>query len=212
MLTAALACGCGCSPSSAVKGPEASGPRVVRASDLRIECGTIGGTTDLLAVRSACTRAVVGDEPRPGTSIAFAYLGPTRDIEPLASGELRQQIGLKLRARDTCNVVYVMWHITPTPGVFVSVKSNPGLSDHAACGDHGYINLPATGASSQAPILVPGDHHTLEARIERPRMRVLADGILVWDGELPASAFAFDGPVGLRSDNAEFDVEMRTVP
>jgi hypothetical protein len=190
----------------------ATGPEVVRVEDLRVECGSIGGTKDLLAIRSACTRFVVGQEPRSGTSLVFAFLGPTRAEEPLASGELRRQIGVKLRARDTCNVVYVMWHIAPTSGVFVSVKSNPGMTEHTQCGDGGYINLPTPPGNPPVPLLSPGGRHTLEARIDGTRLHVVADGVPAWDGALPPEAFSFDGPVGLRSDNAEFDLEMRTTP
>jgi hypothetical protein len=161
------------------------------------------------ALRAPCIRAVVDDDGRrPGAQIAFTYRGPTRSAEPLASGELRRQIGLKLRARDTCNVVYAMWHIEPTGGVFVSVKSNPGKATHAECGDGGYINL-QPGTRGDVPAIRPGEHHTLAARIDAGMLRVTADGALAWEGALPPEAFAFDGPIGIRSDNGEFDVELR---
>jgi hypothetical protein len=31
-------------------------------------------------------------------------------------------------------------------------------------------------------------------------------------GALAAEAFAFDGPVGIRSDNGDFDAELRVLP
>jgi hypothetical protein len=31
----------------------------------------------------------------------------------------------------------------------------------------------------------------------------------VWSGTLSKEAFGFDGPVGMRSDNGEFDFELR---
>jgi hypothetical protein len=179
---------------------------------LRFECGeAVRLSGAAFALRSACVRAVVEGEPRSaGAEIAFTYRGPTRNAEPLASGELRRQIGLKLRARDTCNVVYVMWHIEPTGGVFASVKANPDKASHAECGDRGYINLkPATRGAVSA--IRPGERHTLGARIEGRVLRVTADGALAWEGLLPPEAFAFDGPVGIRSDNGEFDVELREI-
>jgi hypothetical protein len=38
----------------------------------------------------------------------FTYLGKTAGEEPLGSGEMRRQFGLKLRAQDACNLVYAM--------------------------------------------------------------------------------------------------------
>jgi hypothetical protein len=180
----------------------------VDASALRMECGSVARAPDgWLALRSACIRAVVGDRPRAVVELAFRYRGPTREAEPLASGELRRQIGLKLRARDTCNVVYVMWHVEPTGGVHVSVKSNPGQREHAECGDRGYVNLPPH--SDGVARILPGELHALAARIDGDVLRVTADAALAWEGRLPGEAFAFDGPVGIRADNGEFDVELR---
>ena len=34
----------------------------------------------------------------------------------------------------------------------------------------------------------------------------------IWEGELPAEALTFDGPVGLRTDNGRFDVELLSTP
>jgi hypothetical protein len=79
--------------------------------------------------------------------LAFTYRGPTREVAHLGSGEVRQQIGLKLRAQNTCNVVYVMWYVAPGTGIHASVKANPGLRTHADCGDRGYIDLKTTTTS-----------------------------------------------------------------
>jgi hypothetical protein len=51
-------------------------------------------------------------------------------VKPLASGELRRQIGLKLQAEDTCNLIYAIWHIEPDAMVAVSVKRNAGMHTH----------------------------------------------------------------------------------
>lgn len=140
--------------------------------------------------------------------LRFRYHGPSTTTTPLASGEVRRQIGLKLRAHDTCNVVYVMWHVAPDSGVFVSVKRNPGRTLHAECGACGYIDMPI----QERPVLEgirPGDEHTLRAEISGSTLRVTADGILVWQDRLPDAAFELDGPVGARSDNGTFDFELR---
>jgi hypothetical protein len=161
------------------------------------------------SITSPALRAELGREPRSRAEVDFVYRGPTASDAPLASGELRRQIGLKLRAQDSCNVVYVMWHIEPSPGIVVSVKSNPGQSRHTECGDKGYSFLHAS-STKPVPRVEAGQPHVLGAAIVGRELRVTTDGEPSWVGELPEAAFEFDGPVGLRSDNGEFSVELRT--
>ena len=126
---------CACARADA--GPQALAP--VDPAELRPTSGTLERTSaSTFTIEDASFRAELGDLPRDSAEIAFVYRGPTRRDAPLASGELRRQIGLKLRAKDTCNVVYVMWHIEPSRGIEVSVKSNPGQATHEACADRGY--------------------------------------------------------------------------
>jgi len=212
---------CGCAPvdsaaAAAARGPDEPprSPTVDRPlipvdpADLTVTSGTItkqASTT--FAVRSGGMRAELGAEPRDAVRIDFVYLGPSRVPAPLASGELRRQIGLKLRASNTCNVVYAMWHIEPSRGIEVSVKSNPGQRLHGECGDRGYVFLKPTSARQVADVR-PGERHSLEAAIIGDELRVVADDVPSWVGKLPPAAFAFDGPVGLRTDNGDFDVRM----
>jgi hypothetical protein len=182
-------------------------------STLRVESGRIdAGPGHSLAIRSAGVRAVAQKGSGSAVEMSFVYRGPSGGVEPLASGELRRQIGLKLRALDTCNVVYVMWHIEPTRGIHVSVKANPDAHDHASCGDRGYTFV-EPARSSVVPAITAGERHTLAARLDvaARSLRVDADGAAAWEGPLPAAAFGFDGPVGLRSDNGDFDVELRAL-
>jgi hypothetical protein len=143
--------------------------------------------------------------------LEFTYLGPSRVDVPLASGELRRQIGLKLRAADTCNVVYVTWHASPTTSVAVSVKRNPGASTHEACGASGYLNLPARHPPVNVPMAI-GVPHRLRAHLRGSELTVLADGRVAWVGSLPKEAFLFDGPVGVRTDNGRFVFRLRSPP
>jgi hypothetical protein len=86
---------------------------------------------DRLTIDTASSRAIaqVGGESASDqiAEIHFKYLGPSQDSRPLASGILRRQIGLKLRAQDSCNLIYAMWRIEPDTGVTVSLKRNAGL-------------------------------------------------------------------------------------
>jgi hypothetical protein len=161
-----------------------------------------------LRVTTSGMRGVIAGDLSRSVEIAFVFRGASKDAVPLANGEMRQQIGLKLRAKDTCNVIYVMWHIAPDKGVHVAVKSNPGLVTHAECSDHGYINLESK-VSVAAPEIRANQAHTLRADIDGTSLRVHADGVEVWRGALPDEAFAFDGPAGARSDNGKFDFELR---
>ena len=50
--------------------------------------------------------------------------------------------------------------------------------------------------------------HILHAISSGDTLQVLTDGVVAWEGTLDRSAFAFDGPVGLRTDNGRFEVEL----
>ncbi len=179
----------------------------VRRSDLVVTSGGIEGDQPL-RLRGPTVRATVGRVPRSTIEATFVYLGPTQATAPLASGELRRQVGLKLRAHDGCNVVYVMWHLAPDARLHVSVKSNPDAAD-GDCGDGGYQNVAPSWTMTDLRPLAVGEKRTLKARIVGAELQVDVDGESAWRGALPATAFAFDGPVGLRSDNAQFDVALR---
>jgi len=182
----------------------------VAPRELNVSSGTIEPIDgERFAVEHPSMRAELGAASRDAAEIEFVYRGPSRQAAPLASGELRRQIGLKLRAQDTCNVVYVMWHIEPSVGIEVSVKSNPGAHTHAECGDRGYSFLSSAEALASPGAVRPGDRHTLSASIDGDTLRAVADGRPVWVGRLPAAASALKGPVGLRSDNGSFEVALR---
>jgi len=161
-----------------------------------------------LAVNVPKMRAYVNAYTLPVAEARFTYLGSTGNEAPLASGEMRRQFGLKLRAQDACNLVYAMWRIEPQSKLVVSVKSNPGEHSSAQCSNHGYQNIKAR-RSSPVPTLSPGEMHTLRAQMNGPEMEVFADNALVWEGSVGPDALAFDGPVGIRSDNARLQIDLR---
>lgn len=178
-----------------------------------------------LRIEDPKVRAVVSTSERPGVralvspvreearvaELRFTYLGATLEQKPLRSGELRRQVGLKLRARDGCNVVYVMWRLEPKAGLVVSMKHNPGMSRSDDCGNGGYRTVKPRNKGA-VPGLEPGGSHTLRAELQGAELKVRVDGRIVWEGMLPAEALTFDGPVGLRTDNGRFDVELLSTP
>ena len=138
----------------------------------------------------------------------FTYLGPTENGARLGSGELRRQFGLKLRAQDACNLVYAMWRIEPESKLVVSVKRNPTQHSSAQCGNRGYQNIKPRHATP-VPALRSGDAHTLRAQMNGAETKVFADNSLVWEGSVGPDALGFDGPVGIRSDNARLQIDLR---
>jgi hypothetical protein len=153
-------------------------------------------------------RAYVNAFTPPEVDVHFTYLGSTGKEARLGSGELRRQFGLKLRAADACNLVYAMWRIEPESKLVVSVKSNPGQRSSAECGNRGYKNIKAR-RSTPVPVLRPGETHDLRAEMNGDEMKVFVDNVLVWEGPVGAEALSFAGPVGMRSDNARLEVELR---
>lgn len=212
---AALLAGTGCSPAADPGAPEDPAPRsssfplaAVPASRLCVTSGRIDQLdARTLMVDIGGMRAVVAGDSSRTAELGFTYRGPSSSTALLADGELRRQIGIKLNAKDTCNVVYVMWHVEPTPTIAVSVKYNPGMSRDEECGAGGYHNLIATRSMQPAPIHA-GEAHTLRAELDGETLTVIADGSLAWQGTLPAELRSFAGPAGIRSDNGTFDFEL----
>jgi len=196
----------GAAQSMAAEMPAAPLQRVERGT-LCVTNGIVSGLSGgRLSVETPSSRAVLRVASAQMAEIRFRYLGPSEGSKPLASGELRRQIGLKLRAQDTCNLVYVMWHIEPDSRVAVSVKRNPGKKTHQECGANGYVNVRARTSRSR-PRIVAGETHTLRAELRGEDLTVLADGQLVWEGGVGHTIAEFDGPVGFRTDNARFILE-----
>jgi hypothetical protein len=149
-------------------------------------------------------RAVAAVDAGDAAELRFIYRGPSAVLVPLDNGEDRHQLGLKLRAADGCNVIYVMWQIRPTAEVSVSIKRNPGAHTYGECGARGYRSV-APQWSGEAPLLRPGDSHALSASIEEGILYVRIDGKVVWQGDVGADVLTLRGPLGMRTDNVELD-------
>jgi hypothetical protein len=158
-------------------------------------------------VREPKMRAVVDASDGDAAELRFRYLGPAEGVAPLASGEVRRQVGLKLRAADGCNLLYVMWRIEPKAQLVVSLKRNPGQRTHRECGARGYRNLVAR-AGTQPPPLALNVEHRLHAELDGRILRVWADRALAWEGDVGDETLALRGPAGVRSDNAALELEL----
>ena len=151
-------------------------------------------------INSPSSRAVVRGVNDSRGALRFEYLGSTAKDAPLASGVIRRQLGIKLRAEDSCNVIYVMWGIEPEQGLIVTMKLNAGKSSHAECGVKGYKRLEPTMQKAIAPIKI-GEPRTLSAELDGSVLKVNVDGERVWEGETLAHAAKMYGYTGIRTDN-----------
>jgi hypothetical protein len=182
----------------------------VMRQNLCVTEGAVGAAAgSALKVDSAKMRAYVNIATRQIADAHFTYLGATADSARLGSGVMRRQFGLKLNAQDACNLVYVMWRIERESKLVVSVKTNPGQTTSAQCGNRGYRNIKPLHASA-IPVLKAGDAHTLHAELNQAGLRVLIDNSPVWEGALGPEAQRLNGPVGIRSDNARLELELKT--
>jgi hypothetical protein len=196
--------------ASPVVAQKASLPELQRIDRGRlcVTNGIVSGLAgDRLAVDTPSSRAIVqagtenaGDQT---AEIQFRYLGPSQESRPLASGELRRQIGLKLRTQDSCNLIYAMWHIEPDSRVAVSIKRNAGLHTHEQCGARGYINFKSQDGDDLPPI-GPGETHALRAVLHGTDLTITVDGKVAWHGSLGSEIALPVGPPGFRTDNARF--------
>jgi hypothetical protein len=180
----------------------------VSSNDLCITEGAIAEAPHgQLAVNVPKMRAYVQAWTHPAIEARFTYLGSTGNEARLGSGELRRQFGLKLRAQDACNLVYAMWRIAPESKLVVSIKTNPGQHTSAECANRGYRNI-KPAHSKPVPALRPSQSHTLRAEMNRDHLNVFADNQLAWEGSIGPEALTFDGPVGIRSDNAKLELQL----
>lgn len=193
--------------------PPASAP----VSSLCITEGDVVPTSDHASVREPATRGFLAGSTGDAATLAFTYRGRSQSVAALASGDTRAQLGLKLRAQDSCNVIYVMWRIEPTSEIVVQTKRNDAHA-HRDCGNEGYTRVRPAWRRSPPALGVPEwsaatngttfFEHTLAAAIVDDDLEVRADGALVWRGTLPANVRDLRGPVGFRTDNVDVDLVL----
>lgn len=136
--------------------------------------------------------------------LAFTHYGQTVEIIPLSSGLVKEQVGLRLHEVNQCNLIYVMWEMSPTPRIVVFSKVNPGMSSFEECGNQGYTTV---GSIRMAP---PAGPQSLRASVDLEGVvRVSVNGTTVLKTALPEPARLLRGTCGVRSDNASWSFTLR---
>lgn len=195
-----MAVGCGSSQVSTATATAGPAMRAVSHESLCVTKGAIANA----AIGEPTVRAFALGTSGDAAQLSFKYAGTSNAARALESGEMREQVGLKLRAQNSCNVVYVMWRIAPKPGLAVQVKYNPGKARHEECGTEGYIKVKPSSHVA-IPELAVGSSHTLRAEIHGDELHAWIDGALVWQGTLPVETRDIAGPAGLRTDNVRLE-------
>lgn len=182
--------------------------RGVKPADVCVTNGAVEkDLSGKFVINTPSSRAVIKGSDDSATAIKFEYLGPAAGETKLASGIVRRQLGIKLRAEDSCNVIYVMWGIDPQPGLMISMKVNEGKTTHSECGVKGYKLIPSTFEKSISPIKI-GEPRTLAANLdENSNLTVRVDGDVVWEGTAFPSAKTMYGYSGVRTDNVRVRFE-----
>ncbi len=174
--------------------------------DLSTLCVTHGPSgTVREEVTTPTFRAIARGHAGDAASLRVRVRGSTTESRALASGQERRQLGLKLRAADGCNLVYVMWRLDPKPKLEVSVKRNPGAHTAKECGNRGYTKVKPAGALPP-PSLDDQLPHELRAEIRGDALTAWIDGKVAWQGTLPQAARELAGPPGVRSDDLAFQI------
>ena len=181
----------------------------VPRADLCVTEGSIEDSSDhRLSVDAAKMRAYVNEiAVRDDVELRFRYLGDSSVREPLGSGVIRTQLGVKLRALDACNLLYVMWRVKPEERLVVSVKRNAQQHSSSQCGNRGYQDVKPQ-FSATLPLLRTTANHRLHVDIKKGNLRAFVDEKLAWMGTIPDSGRTLQGPVGVRTDNVRLDFDL----
>ncbi len=193
------------------KAPEPAELTQVAAGELCVTTGAVKSEDDRIRIEEPTVRAVALGSTGDAAALRFTYEGPTDEVDALGSGQIRKQLGIKLRAEDGCNLIYVMWRLDPKPGIEVSVKRTPGARTHEECGTGGYTKIKPT-RSKRVRRPKPGEEHLLQAQLDGRDLTAWVDGKVVWQGRLDKAAAALSGPAGLRTDNVQVEAELLAVP
>jgi hypothetical protein len=168
----------------------------VTAATFKVTNGTATYKDGVIEVSSVASRIDFPNTNGERFGIIAQYNGPTETTIPLASGVVQEQFGIKLRAANTCNLIYIMRRFTPVSKVTIMYKQNIGMTTHEECGDKGYAII----KDIPVPSIPVGTLVRLEGKFEGSTLTVKLNDKIIWVGLVD---FRQTGISGFRSDNAK---------
>jgi hypothetical protein len=163
--------------------------------------GSITVKDNTIYVDSDTSRISFPESTGEGIYIKARYEGPSSGTVPFASGAVVEQVGVKLREVNTCNLLYIMRRLKPASNITIQTKENPGLSTHNECGANGYTTI----AQIPIPENYPGDEITLSAKLYGDTLVVWCNGQKVFSGVIN---FKYSGNTGIRTDNIKTSIRL----
>lgn len=167
---------------------------------------TSGELTQAVLIDHPTVRAVIPGSSGLTIATEGIYHGPSSTLAPLSSGEVRQQVGVKLLAQNGCNVLYAMMRLTGTLGLEISLKRNPGQTTSAQCGANGYTKLlfldwAGSLLEADSPFKLSAGllNGMLTVNCEAPFVNPVQGSLQV---NLSGYPLDFSGPAGIRTDNS----------
>jgi len=155
------------------------------------------------SVDSSNLRAWTGQNAVSQGALDFVWNGLPAQTKPLESGDMREQIALRL-GPNQMNEVSMAWRMPNSGGgIVVQLKYNPGISDPAPGQSNvtGYSTIRPTFYKAP-PALQPGQTHQIQYALNGNQLSIFADGDLTWQGNLSSEALAImQGELNVRADN-----------
>lgn len=161
------------------------------------------------AIEHPSVRAVIPGNGHRGGVLRFRYDGRTKKLVPLASGQYREQAGIKLLAgmpgQPTADdAVYALWRWAPDrPRIWATTK---------IAGEY----HPPTAIYYERQVGAPviGQRYELVAQLDGLVLRIWLEHEIMWVGELAAATEVMPrtNATGLRTDNAALsELELKIV-
>lgn len=177
---------------------------------------TISDSGRYLQTGSAGMRAVDTSSDGNIGLLQIIYHGLSSVVKPQANGDVRSQVGLKLRSANPCNLLYVMWRIYPEEVISISRKANPNLETSLECGAGGYTRVVPLFPVPGHATLRNGERRYFGAEIvEDSVLNVYIDNELTRSIDLNADIETqrfltnTQGVSGIRSDNVDLTFKFK---
>ena len=183
--------------------PQQQNAQVPYLSNYRVTSGAVQPAGEgWYSVDTSNLRAWTGQMGTAQGALDFVWNGLPAVTKPLESGDMREQIALRL-GPNQMNEISMAWRMNSGGGIVVQMKYNPGISDPAPGQSNvtGYSTIQPSYYKAPAQ-LAQGQQHQIQYVTSGNQLEIYADGTLSWKGTLPAEAMAImRGELNVRADN-----------